>query len=475
MSITEAKPIQLFTKYLLASFGSAIVMSIYSLVDALCVGQYEGEVGGAALAVVMPLWTIIFSFGLLFGIGGATLMVERRGRNEIEEGNLFYTIAFIGAVSITCILWILINCFENPLLTFFGASDSTVFSYAKKYTFWMKISLPIFLLGQFFTSFLRNDHAPMRATLAVICGGITNIVLDITLVFTCKMGISGAGLATMIGQIVSFSILCTHFISKKRQIKFVKIKQFRKTLFQIIKVGIPSFVLDIAMGALVILFNNQIVAYTDGEEETAILAIYGVICNIVALVQSLGYAVGQASQPLLSENYGAGKMKRVKKFLKYGIFSSVCISFIAVLFLELFPKEILCMFLNVEKGSLILSLCNDIERKYFLSFIFLCFNVFTTYYLQSILKAQLAFIVSLLRGLVISCSLLFILPAIFGFSSIWFTMLITESIIFIINSILILKTYQKLEYNKRSIGVVEDEKEKEEVNEIEENSQKNEA
>lgn len=447
MSITESKPLKLFSKYLFASFGSAIVMSIYSLVDALCVGQYEGEVGGAALAVVMPLWTIIFSFGLLFGIGGATLMVERRGKKEIEEGNVYYTIAFIGAICITGILWIIINCFENSLLRFFGASDETIFFYAKKYTFWMKISLPVFLLGQFFTCFLRNDNAPMRATLAVICGGITNIILDISLVFGCKMGISGAGLATMIGQCVSFTILCTHFFSKKRQIKFTKIKKFRKKFFQIVKVGIPSFVLDIAMGVLVILFNNQIVAYTEGEEQTATLAIYGVICNIVALVQSLGYAVGQASQPLLSENYGAYKIERVKKFLKYGMISCILISCIAVLFLELFPKEVVCIFLSVEKDSLILKLCSSIERKYFLSFMFLCFNVFTTYYLQSILKAYYAFIVSICRGFIISCSLLYILPAVFGFQAIWYTMLVTESIILVINIILVIKTYRKLEYN----------------------------
>ncbi|MCM1131797.1 MAG: MATE family efflux transporter [Anaeroplasma bactoclasticum] len=454
MSITEDKPIKLFSKYLLASFGSAIVMSIYSLVDALCVGQYEGEVGGAALAVVMPLWTIIFSCGLLFGIGGATLMVERRGRNEMEEGNVYYTLAFIGAICITGILWILINCFENPLLRFFGASDATIFAYAKKYTFWMKISLPVFLLGQFFTCFLRNDNAPMRATLAVICGGITNIILDISLVFGCKMGIRGAGLATMIGQFVSFAIICTHFFSKKRQIKFVKIKKFKRNLFLIVKVGIPSFVLDIAMGVLVILFNNQIVTYTEGEEETAILAIYGVICNIVALVQSLGYAVGQASQPLLSENYGAGKISRVKKFLKYGIISCIIISFIAVLFLELFPKEVLSIFLNVEKDSLILKLCNSIERKYFLSFMFLCFNVFTTYYLQSILKANYAFIVSISRGFIISCFLLYFLPIVFGFQAIWYTMGITETIILVINIFLVIKTYRKLEYNKGDIGAV---------------------
>ncbi|MDE5855962.1 MAG: hypothetical protein K2H06_02845, partial [Anaeroplasmataceae bacterium] len=94
--------------------------------------------------------------------------------------------------------------------------------------------------------------------------------------------------------------------------------------------------------------------------------------------------------------------------------------------------------------------------KYFLSFMFLCFNVFTTYYLQSILKAQYAFIVSICRGFIISCSLLYFLPAVFGFSAIWYTMLITEIIILTINIFLVIKTYRKLEYNKGNIGVVND-------------------
>ena len=444
MSIIDSKPLKIFSKYLFASFGSAIVMSIYSLVDALCVGQYEGEVGGAALAVVMPFWTIIFSFGLLFGIGGATLMMERRGRGELKEGNQYYTVAFLGACFVSVILWSIINCFEDHFLRFFGAQEEMVFAYAKRYTFWIKISLPVFLMGQFFTCFIRNDDAPMRATLAVICGGITNIILDISLVFGCKMGIRGAGLATMIGQLVSFSILCTHFLSKKRQIHFVKFTGIGKKIFSILKIGLPAFILDIAMGALAILFNHQIVSYNEEEQATATLAIYGVICNVVALVQSLGYAVGQASQPLISENYGAGKMDRVKKFLFYGIITSIIISFLAVFFLELFPKEILKCFIRVEEESLILSICEDIERKYFLSFIFLCFNVFATYYFQSILKARYAFIISILRGIVLSFSFLFCLPAFFGFSSIWYTMLGTESIVFILNTIFVVHTIRKL-------------------------------
>ncbi len=135
MDILQDSPAKLFTKYLFASFGSAIIISIYSLVDALCVGQYEGEIGTAALACVLPLWTIILSCGLLFGIGGATLMVERRGRNENYEANQFYTLSILVATIGTLILWGLVNLFENELLRFFGASNPIIFSYAKKIYF----------------------------------------------------------------------------------------------------------------------------------------------------------------------------------------------------------------------------------------------------------------------------------------------------------------------------------------------------
>ncbi len=440
MVLTEKKEINLFIKYLFASFGSAIVMSIYSLVDALCVGQFEGEVGTAALAVVMPLWTIIFSCGLLFGIGGATLMTDRRGKKD-NDSNVFYTISLVLVLITTGILWILINIFEDQLLIFFGAKSIDIFNYAKQYTFWLKISLPVFLLGQYFTCFIRNDNAPLKATISVISGGIVNIILDITLVFGFKMGIYGAGLATMIGQIVGFIILCSHFFSTKRQFKIDKIHNFKKYSFQIIKIGIPSFILDIAMGALTILFNNQIVKYNSLEKQTAILAIYGVICNIVALVQSLCYAIGQASQPLISANFGANKIKRVNKFLKYGIITAFIVSFSVVLLLELFPTQILKLFISVDKDSLTLKLCNSIERKYFISFLFMGFNIFSTYYFQSILKAHYAFIVSILRGIIISMPLLFILP-LSSFDNIWFTMLITEGIVFIINIILVVNTYK---------------------------------
>lgn len=354
---------------------------------------------------------------------------------EEHVANQFYTVAMTGALVAAIILWILILVFENPLLRFFGVSNLEIFNSAKKYTFWMKISLPVFLFSQVLTCFLRNDGAPLRATAAVIGGGIANIILDISFVFGLKMGISGAGLATMCGQILSVSILLSHYFSKKRGIHFVLPTHFFRKLVLILKTGLPSFVLDIAMGILTILFNNQIVRSNDGELETATLAVYGVVCNVVALVQSLGYAIGQASQPLISQNIGAGKRKRVSQFLKYAVLSSFIIAGIEVLLLELLPIPILKMFIHIEEEAFILTIASSIQRKYYVSFIFLSFNVFCIYYYQSILKANLAFAVSIARGIVLSIFFLFLLPVWFGFEAIWFTMLISEGCIFIFNCI----------------------------------------
>lgn len=424
---------KLFLRYLFTSFGSAIVMSIYSIVDAMCIGQYHHEVGTASLAVVMPLWTIIYSCGLLFGIGGSTIMMSCRGKGDLKEGNKYFTVSIISALLLSLLLWAILAIFQRPLLIAFGAKDEEVLSLAIKYTLGMKYALPVFLSTQLLSAFVRCDNNPMLATIAVISGGLVNIVGDIFFVFDfgLGLGIFGAGLATMIGQFITVGILCTHFFLKKNSLRIIRPTDSFIKLRKIVFVGIPSFILDIAMGAFTILFNNQIVRLNEGDTQTATLAIYGVVCNIVTLVQSLAYAVGQASQPLLSQSYGEGNNGKIKKLLSYGVISSFIISIIAFVGLELFPVQVLKIFVDVEPDSLIVTLAPKLMRLYYLAFIFAIINVYFTYYFQAVLKAQRAFIISILRGIVICGIILFILPNLFGSIGIWITMPITETLIFI--------------------------------------------
>ena len=177
------KPI--YFKYLSASFGTAMIASIYSIVDVAMVGQYQGPEGTAALAVVAPAWNIIYSLGLLMGAGGSVLFSIRRG-GETGDGseNQYFSAALIGAVVLAVPAWVGIIFFDRPILTFFGA-DSSLLVLAQAYMRPVKYVFPLYLFNQVVAAFLRNDKSPGLATLGVLCGGIFNIFGDYFFVFTC--------------------------------------------------------------------------------------------------------------------------------------------------------------------------------------------------------------------------------------------------------------------------------------------------
>lgn len=186
----------LYFKYLSAAFGSALITCVYSVVDMAMVGQYHGPEGTAALAVIAPVWNIIYSLGLLMGIGGSVIFSMKRGGSENE----YFTAAIIGSVLLAALSWIGIIRFERPVLMFFGA-DEALYVLAQQYLRPIKVVFPLFLFNQMLAAFLRNDKSPGLATLGVLSGGIFNIFGDYFFVFVCDMGIYGAGLATALSML----------------------------------------------------------------------------------------------------------------------------------------------------------------------------------------------------------------------------------------------------------------------------------
>ena len=150
---TDVKKI--FFKYLSASFGSALIAAIYSIVDVAMVGQYEGDNGAAALAVFAPIWNVIYGIGLLFGIGGSVLFSKAKGSGEYDKQNNFFTASFIALSVIIFIVWILSLIFEDNILYFFGA-DEVLLNLAKRYFLPIKIILPLFLTVNFLLHFLET-------------------------------------------------------------------------------------------------------------------------------------------------------------------------------------------------------------------------------------------------------------------------------------------------------------------------------
>ena len=426
MDFLTGKIRSIYCRYLLAAFGSALITSIYSVVDMAMVGQYQGPEGTAALAVVAPVWNIIYSLGLLVGIGGSVIFSTQRGCRTQNGGdeNQYFTASVLGAAALSVLAWLGLLLFQRPVLLFFGA-DEALLPLAQTYLQPVRFVFPLFLFNQMLAVFLRNDADPGLATVGVLAGGVFNMFGDWFFVFACDMGIFGAGLATALGSVLSFLVMLTHFVRKRNTLRLVRTKHLLSKLKSICVTGFSTFFIDVAMGILTVLFNRQIMRYLGADA----LAVYGPIINISTFVQCCAYSVGQAAQPIISTNFGANKGSRIRETLRLAVWTTVFFGVFWTALSMACPNLYVRIFMTPPPK--ILEMAPAIIRTYALSFLLLPFNIFSTYYFQAIMQPKAAFVVSVARGLVISGALILALPVLAGADAVWLAMPVTELLVMV--------------------------------------------
>lgn len=401
-----------FLRYLAPSLGSAMVMSIYFLVDFIVVGRGVGAQGLAAFSILTPMLAILFFVGQLFGIGGSVMYSTRAGAGQKELGHQYFTVGLVAILVCAGVLWIVYALFHEPILIWLGASDTTL-PYAWEYMKWYTIFLPLAITSNFWNAFVRNDGEPVRAMAGTLCGGGINIVLDFIFVFPCQMGMAGAALASVLGLCLNVFIVTSHFWSRKNTLRLKRPGHFGKMLIQVAGGGISSAMVELSNAVIVFFFNIQILNYAN---ELAV-SIYGIICNWGILFLSLFNGVGLAMQPVLSRNFGAGQMKRVSKTRNLALF---CVAVFAVIFFGagwLLTRPLITLF--VAGGPEVFAISDSAVHIYFTAFLFMGFNLVLTYYFQSVLWLKRAFVCSLCRSVLFAGCFVFVLPLWFGISGVW--------------------------------------------------------
>lgn len=416
-------PIQkLYRNFLVPSLLSAVVTSIYSFVDMIAIGRGVGPEGTAAISIATPILGIISFFGILCGVGGSVYLGKARGEGAIEKSNAYFSASLFLAVVVTIFVWMGFIVFSTPIYQFFGATENLM-PYVQEYTNCIVWTMPFFILSAYLTNIVRSDGAPNKAMKAVIVGGVFNIFGDWFFVFPMGWGMFGAALATVLGMIIQFVILCSHFCSKKCGLRIVKplrpLRAFRNILFT----GFSSSIVSISLSILTVILNKQVVRYGG---ETA-LAVFGVVVTFLLLFQSLFAGVGQAIQPIVSTNFGAGFRQRIRQVDKLSLVTAFFMGAVFTLIGELFPLQTIRLFIDATPE--ILEITPKIFRIYFLSFLLMGVNIQSIYYFQSILKAKLATILALLRGLLFSGILVYLLPLAWGLDGVWWAMGIAEILV----------------------------------------------
>lgn len=223
----------------------------------------------------------------------------------------------------------------------------------------------------------------------------------------------GAALATVLGSSLTVVILCTHFFTKKNQLKFT-LKGFHPSFLQkIIANGFTSFVIEAASGFTIFIFNLQLIRYLGNTG----VSVYGIICNTALVVICLCKGIEQAAQPILSINHGAGLSSRILKVQSLSLKTSVIICTLPVL-LGLFVPN-LFTYIFLEPTSEILTLAAPAIRIYFTGFLFLGINMVFICYFQSVAKSVQSLSLCLLRGCILVVAFVYILPVFFGSTGIW--------------------------------------------------------
>ena len=419
---------KLYFKFLIPSLGSAMVMSIYTLTDAVVIGKGVGADALAALSITTPLLCILMSTGILFGVGGSVGMSVCRGTGNTKKADRFFTLALIMISALTAVWWIIFAVGMPTILRLMGAND-TLFSYAMSYMRYINIFLPVAVFSNFIAIFVRADGNPNRSMLGVMLGVVVNIVLDIVFVFPLQMGMGGAALASCLGMVIQVIVGLTHFFGSHNGMHLIKPHHVAASMLQIFTSGIPSFVNEFANGFIVFLFNIQILKYCGG----AALSIYSVISNCVILFNSLFTGVGQAIQPVVSTNYGAGNTDRIKQMKKMAYVTIVLMGLVFSLSGIIFPNGVCSVF--VEMNDELRAIAEYGVRLYFIAFLPLGINLLTSYYFQAVMRPKESLVISFMRNIILSSAGILLFPIIIGANALWYVIPVVEVLTLIVSMI----------------------------------------
>lgn len=416
------KPVkQLFSHYLVPAIGGTLVSSIYVIGDTIIIGKGIGTQAMAALNIVLPLFNLFFGTGMLFGVGGSILMAISRGRGKEQEGNSYFTMAFCLNAVVCAVMMVLLLNFLQPIVRRLGASDVTM-PYILSYAPCIIWGMGFFFFSSFLQAFVRNDGAPKLSMIAVISGGVTNIILDCVFVFSFQMGMAGAALASVIGTILTVLILVTHFFSKKNNLRFY-FKGFTvKKAGEIVKSGLASFIIEVSNGVVTVFFNLQLLRYIGDIG----VSVYGIIANTIIVFYSLCNGANQAAQPIISTNFGAQKWKRIEEVKRLALIVCLGVCIIPVVIVLVAPNAFTYIYLKPDEQ--ILSLAPHAVRIYFSMFFLTGFNLFVISCFQSTAKAGYALLLCLMRGCVLSVLFVYLLPIFFGVNGIWASVPVAEVI-----------------------------------------------
>lgn len=389
-----------FFHYFIPSFLGLLAMSSAAIVDGIFIGNFVSSDALAALNLLTPFLTLLIGVVLMLSVGGSVRVGKAIGEKDYAHASANFSKTLIAAVIFSVITVVLSLSFEQVLYRALGATD-LLMPLMQEY---FRIFAP-FLIAQLFTItlyfFVRIDGLPNLAAITLVIGSSTNIGLDYVFIALWDWGLAGAAWATAISQILQILILSYYFFSPKRNLHFSLQQKRWSEIFQAAFNGISEFINETSSGFIAFLLNWLLII-SIGEDGVAAITI---INYLLWLGLMLFYAIGDANQVLISQNYGARSASRLKAFMLSGAALGTAFSFIFVIALAFYNEALVGLFLGEESQE---AMQYAIQYALILwpIFLFNGINVLVSSYLTATHNPAPSAIIATSRGLVLPALLL---------------------------------------------------------------------
>lgn len=424
---------RLIVKFAVPSVIVLLVNSLYNIVDQIFIGWGVGYLGNGATNIVFPITIIALALSMMIGNGGAAYLSLKMGEGEVETAKKGVGNAVTLVTIVSILLAVIFLVWIDPILTLFGATD-VLRPFALEYGFIIGAGLPFMMISAAINSMIRADGSPKYAMLSMVIGAIINVILDPVFIFVFQMGVKGAAIATIIGQVASFvvSVLyMPHF--KSVQLNKSSFAPCAKVSVNIVIFGLSSFITQFAITIVMALTNNLLAKYGAQSVYGAEIPLTatGIVMKVNQIMIAILLGIATGTQPIIGYNYGAKSYHRVKKALEISLIASEIVSVAAFLIFQFAPMSVVSLF-GSEEG-----LYNEFAVKAFRIFLILCpltgFQTIAAVYLQAVGKPVKSAILSLARQIIFFVPTVLILPIFLGVEGVLWTGPVADGLAFLLS------------------------------------------
>ena len=455
-SFLETQPIgALMRRYAIPCVISLLVAALYNIVDQIFIANasYLVSYGNAANTVVFPLTVVALAIAVMIGDGCCAFVSICLGANRKDDAHRSIGNSVVICIVSSAVLTAVYLIFQSGILTMFGGRvNEETFVQAKEYFTWITIGVPFYMFGQALNPIIRSDGSPKFAMASTLAGAAVNIVLDPLFIYGFHWGMMGAALATILGQILTAALAVWYLLHLKSvRLEKGSFQLSARLIRRFLALGICSFLAQISLVAAMAAINNMVQKYgmrdeIFGQEQYAQIpmAVVGIVMKFFQIVISISIGTAAGCIPIVGYNIGAKRNDRALSLFRKLLICEFIVGAIALVIVEFFPRGLISIFGAANESPYYTSFAVRAFRIYLCLMPLACVNKATFIYLQSLGKAMLSTLLSMVREVVFGVGFALLLLLFFGLDGVLYSMPVSDVLTFVISVIAIVSTVRTL-------------------------------